>query len=158
MTALQQPKVLVIDDKISIRKAVQLILQDSCKVREAASGREGLRILQDTAINIVFLDVEMPEMDGIETLQKIKEFDSRIEVCMLTASSDTLLEEKARQSGAFAWLGKPVEVEALRQLVRGLTDIINEKEKIHLARKTLQLIKQKLEPLINNRSSTIFEV
>ena len=108
-------KLLMIDDEESFVSALskRLAVRD-IEVIPAFSGQEGLKRLdEDTSIEVVLLDVKMPEMDGIETLKRIKAIHPLVEVIMLTghATFETAIE--GMKLGAFDYLMKPCEIDDL---------------------------------------------
>ena len=83
---MEEKKVLVVDDDLDFLKIVTFRLKrEGYNVLTAISGEEAVRIVKEGKIGIVFLDIKMPGIDGIETLKRIREFDKDITVLMLTA-------------------------------------------------------------------------
>ena len=80
------PQILIVDDEKNILEAFKLLLEDKYKVLTSDSGKEALKILDEIEVDIVLLDIMMPDMDGLEVLEKIKEKDPSIEVVMITAT------------------------------------------------------------------------
>ena len=68
-------KILVVDDEKSLRDSMQLLLEDRYDVHLAASGCEAIRIVKKEPIDLVLLDIRLPEIDGIEVLKIIKGID-----------------------------------------------------------------------------------
>ncbi|MFH1429115.1 MAG: response regulator [Candidatus Margulisiibacteriota bacterium] len=126
-------RVLVTDDEHNIRKIIKLILTHTYDVFEAESGEKALETLKNEDINIVFLDVVMPGLNGIETLEQIKLFNPEIEVCMVTATDNDILEAKANKLGAIGWLEKPFEVSQLLEIAKKMEMIIDVKQRIRQA-------------------------
>jgi CheY-like chemotaxis protein len=83
-----KPVILIVDDELSIRESFLLILGKEFKVVTAASGEAALKRIIDEKVDLVYLDIRMPGMNGIETLKRIKEIDGGIEVIMVTAVND----------------------------------------------------------------------
>ena len=94
-----RPRVLVVDDVTMNLKLAEMILQRrlSAEVLLASSGKECLDILHREKVDIILLDIAMPDMDGIETLQLIRQerFLGDIPVIFLTAASDALTVVRA---------------------------------------------------------------
>ncbi len=100
--------VLVIDDEPDLRLALQALLgRAGFAVEEAADGREGLRTLVAAHPDVVLLDVEMPAMDGWDTLERIRELDEGVPVLMLTARSLEMEKVRGLRAGADDYLVKP---------------------------------------------------
>lgn len=127
------PNILIIDDELSIRESFALILEDDYKISLAASGEAGLKILSDQEIDLVFLDIRMTGLNGIETLKKIKEIDSAIEVIMVTAVNDVQKASEAIRFGARDYVVKPFEVSQIQELTQKILakkKIINQETKV----------------------------
>jgi two-component system chemotaxis response regulator CheY len=117
-------KVLIVDDSPTIRQQVGRALHESgIEVIEAGDGVEGIeRITADQAIGMVILDINMPRMNGLEMLDKIKQ-DARtaaLPVVMLTSEGQRSLIERAKQAGAKGWIVKPFKPELLLATVQKL--------------------------------------
>ena len=82
---MEQADILVIDDEAGPRESLRMILKGSHHVRCAKSGPEGLEMIRQRRPDLVFLDIRMPEMDGVEVMRRIKALDPDIEVAIITA-------------------------------------------------------------------------
>lgn len=112
MAEMIKGTILVVDDDESFRSSLQDILEDSqFRCIGVASGREALDVLKKQAIDLVLLDIRMPEMDGIECLREIRKFHPAVRVMMVTAYSDRI--DKARELGALEILSKPLSIDSL---------------------------------------------
>ena len=102
-------RVALIDDDELTRAALRLALpQDTVEVvAEAATGRDGLQACLRTRPDVVFLDVMMPDMDGLQILPSIIEALPMTEVLMVTASNDRVTIEKSILGGAASFIIKP---------------------------------------------------
>jgi DNA-binding NtrC family response regulator len=109
-------KILVVDDELSIRESFSLILAEKYQVTTAASGEAALKHVADQAIDLAYLDVRMPGLDGLETLQRLKQLDPNLEVVMVTAVNDVRKASEAIQLGARDYLIKPFDVEAILRM------------------------------------------
>jgi DNA-binding NtrC family response regulator len=103
--------ILVVDDELSIRESFSLILEGKYKVLLAASGEAALKTIADQKIDMAYLDIRMPGMDGIETLSRLREIDPELEVIMVTAVNDVQNASKAIKIGARDYVVKPFDVE-----------------------------------------------
>jgi DNA-binding response OmpR family regulator len=100
-------RVLVVDDDDDIRNLVRTLLErDGIVVRDAANGREGLREFHAWRPDLVVLDVSMPELDGWNVLERIRDM-SDVPVLMLTARGDELERVRGLQAGADDYVVKP---------------------------------------------------
>jgi putative two-component system response regulator len=104
-------QILVVDDNLANLKNIQLQLSENYQVLLAKSGAQALQICMQRIPDLILLDVDMPEMDGFETLRQIKENAgiSRIPVIFLTANHDIATEVRALESGVVDFIAKPVE-------------------------------------------------
>ena len=106
---ISSPKILIVDDNYLMRTLLRGILrsEDYPTVSEARNGIVALDSIAKDKPDIVFLDVIMPEMDGIETLQNIKERYPDIAVIMITGNPSKENVEESIQSGASGFIVKP---------------------------------------------------
>ena len=104
-------KVLLVDDEKEFASALAERLQlRNYDVKSASNALEALGIVHSFLPDVVLLDLKIPGMDGIETLKAIKNFDSTIEVIMLTGHGDVRSVEDGMKSGAFEYIMKPVDI------------------------------------------------
>jgi DNA-binding response OmpR family regulator len=111
-------RVLIVDDEPDFVEVIREFLQErGFEALVAYSGPEALQKVKDERPHIVFLDIRMPGMGGLEVLRKIREIDREVGVIMLTAVDDP---ETGRQSlllGAFDYLVKPVDLKYLERVL-----------------------------------------
>jgi len=111
-------KILVVDDSSVVRKEIRHVLGHAHDVVEARDGIEGLQGLAEHAdIGLVLLDINMPRMNGIEMLERLRAQNHGVPVLLLTTEGHPDLILRARKAGAKAWLVKPVPHDELRRLV-----------------------------------------
>ena len=104
---MKRARVLVVDDEADIRGLLRELLERAgYEVVEGATGREGLRALYASAPDIVLLDVSMPELDGWQTLERIRDV-SDLPVLMLTARTAELEKVRGLKAGADDYVTKP---------------------------------------------------
>ena len=101
-------KILLVDDEAHIRKYVTLILKSLGHpvIREAANGDEAVTAYKDEKADVVLLDVNMPHMDGLQTLRKLMEIDPDCVVIMLTSLVNRDTVERALELGAMNYIRK----------------------------------------------------
>ncbi len=124
-------RVLVVDDDADIRLLLRELLERAgYSVDEAEDGRQALRQLYTTPPALVILDVTMPDMDGYETLERIRDL-SDVPVVMLTARSQELEKVRGLSAGADDYVAKPfgrqellARVQALLRRTGGRTEVI----------------------------------
>ena len=109
--------VLIVDDESHIRKYVGLILRQFAQLTiiEAANGEEALGAYERERPQLVLLDVNMPHMDGIETLRRLKEIDPTCSVIMLTSLANRKTVEEALALGALDYLRKDTSKDEMTQ-------------------------------------------
>jgi DNA-binding response OmpR family regulator len=126
---MQGARILVVDDDADVRGLVRELLERAgASVREAADGREALRVLYDVRPEVIVLDVTMPELDGWQTLERIRDLTA-VPVLMLTARDTELEKVRGLKEGADDYVTKPfgrqellARVEALLRRSAGRTD------------------------------------
>lgn len=113
--------VLLVDDEAPfVATITKRLTKRDLEVTAALSGPEALTLIQKMpGIEVVILDVKMPDMDGIETLSEIKRRFPLVEVVMLTGHATVETAIEGMKLGAFDYLMKPCDMELLLQKVRG---------------------------------------
>jgi CheY-like chemotaxis protein len=103
--------VLVVDDTVEMRRYLRTLLElDSYRVETAGGGHEALQTLrQGCAPQIVLLDLQMPGMDGLETLRRLRDDYPQLKVIICSAEDDPWKIAQARSLGAHAYLLKPIQ-------------------------------------------------
>jgi DNA-binding NtrC family response regulator len=107
-------KILIVDDSSSVRHIVQKIVQGSvfnCEITEAGNGETALMLCQTTEFDAIFLDCNMPGMDGISTMKHLKLMQSSAKVVMMSSERNPAKEHEALDIGACAFLHKPFRSE-----------------------------------------------
>lgn len=117
--ALIKKKIMLIDDEESVLLALRLLMEAlGYSVKTCSRGKEALIVLREEAeFDYILCDLKMPEMNGLETLQKIKEIRPEVKRVLISAHATTEEVEQARQIGIFGFLGKPFTVEELKDLL-----------------------------------------
>jgi len=116
-------KILVIDDEKSIRNSMKDILSfEGHKVVLAENGMEGLVAIKTEKPEVVFCDIKMPKMEGIEVLQRIREFTTEVPVIMISGHGtiDTAIE--AIKKGAYDFIEKPLDLNRILVTIKNATD------------------------------------
>ena len=109
--------VLIVDDERTLARAIKAFLTESGYEAEVAGDAEqALRLLETMRPDVVFSDVRLPGMNGIELLRRIREFDAAIPVIIMTAHGTIEGAVEAVKLGAFDYLKKPVDLEELKLL------------------------------------------
>jgi DNA-binding NtrC family response regulator len=103
-------KILIVDDSSAVRQIVQKIVRGSvfnCEITEAGDGETALTLCRTTEFDAVFLDRNMPGMDGVSTMKRLQLIQSSLKVVMMSAERNRNKEHQAIDSGACAFLQKP---------------------------------------------------
>jgi DNA-binding NtrC family response regulator len=109
--------VLIVDDDESIRDTLEAILQKDYAVLKADNGQTALQLVADKEIQIVLLDLILPDLNGLEVLKQIKDRFSDIEVIMITAVKDVATAVKAIKLGAYHYVTKSFDYDEILALV-----------------------------------------
>jgi CheY-like chemotaxis protein len=111
------------DNPVNQKVATRLLEKMGCQVEVARNGREVLDMLHGIPYDVVFMDVHMPEMDGLEAAQTIREREmhgSRLPIIAMTASALAEDQERCIAAGMDDFISKPVKLKQLRQIVARL--------------------------------------
>jgi YesN/AraC family two-component response regulator len=135
-------KALIAEDEDLERKALKFLLETYYKhifteIFIASNGQEALVTARAQSPELIFMDIEMPMMDGIEASRRIRSFDTNVEIIMITAYADFNYAKSSIQNGVLDYLVKPYSVKTLKTVV--------DKALVHLERKktaSLQLPRQ----------------
>src|SRR5437660_4854582 len=110
---------MIVDDEKGIREALKQVLEyEGIQVRVCASGQEAIRVYPDFKPHLVFLDVKMEGMDGLETLKRVRELDSEAQVVMISGHGTIQTAVEATQLGAYDFLEKPLDTNRILLTLR----------------------------------------
>lgn len=130
-----KPSILIVDDDEVIRDTLSDVLKKGeYDVYSVGSGEETVSMVRKNIIDLILLDMRLPDEDGLEVLKKIKEFDTEILVIMMTAYSDIQTAVSAMKLGAYHYINKPFDLEELKLLIeKGIEtkSLINEVRRLH---------------------------
>ena len=112
-------RILIVDDEAGIRQALKQVLEyEDLVVRVAGSGGEALTLYPEFRPHLVFLDVKMAGLDGLETLTRLRNLDPTSQVVMISGHGTIATAVEATQRGAFDFLEKPLDSDRLLVTVR----------------------------------------
>ena len=118
-----KPRILVVDDEAAVRDSLKMTLEyDGYDVTLAATGEEGVKLIEREAPDLVFLDVKMPGMDGLEVLQKVRHLAGVTPIVVISGHGDISTAVEATRLGAFDFIEKPLERERVLVTVRNAVD------------------------------------
>jgi len=141
-------RLLIVDDERSIRFGIGEWARDAgYEPLEASSGREALELMREQPVDAVVLDLKLGDMDGLQVLKRLREVEPQIPVVMLSAHATFDHVVQAVQAGAFWFLSKPLDNDALGALLARAI------ENARLQREVDSHRKEKLQPLIGESPS-----
>lgn len=118
-----KPRILIIDDEAEIRRSVRMILEyEGYDVVEASSGPEGVALAEKESPDLIFLDVKMPGMDGLEALQRIRAQHDSLPVVIISGHGTVSTAVEATKAGAFDFIEKPLASERVLLTIRNALD------------------------------------
>ena len=116
-------RILVVDDEAEIRRSVRMILEyEGYDVQEASSGPEALALIEREPPDLAFLDIKMGGMDGLETLQKIRQANDALPVVIISGHGTVSTAVEATKLGAFDFIEKPLASERVLVTIRNALD------------------------------------
>lgn len=115
-------RALIVDDTIiNIKVAQRLIEHEGLTVDYVMSGKECLDKIQEVKYDVIFMDIMMPEMDGVETFKKLQEIDGfDIPVIALTADAETGAKQKYLKLGFNNYIAKPIQLNILHNVITSI--------------------------------------
>ena len=124
-------KVLIIDDERAIRRALKEILEyENCQVLEAENGKDGLELIRSNSLDVIFCDIKMPLVDGMELLQQIQTEGNEVPIIMISGHGTLETAVQAIKIGAFDFIEKPLDLNRILVILR------NVKDRNHLVQET----------------------
>ena len=111
-------KILVVDDEVEVASFLCAFLKRLGLTSEKAnSGKEAIDTFNRYKPEWVFLDIKMPDMDGLELLKKMKEIDNNIKAIMITGKDDDTVQNEARLIGASDYIVKPMDLDEMKKII-----------------------------------------
>lgn len=133
--------ILVVDDEHGVRQSFNIVLKDEYNVLLAGTGAEAIDIFTKNTIDLILLDILLPDINGVDLLEKLKEIDPNTEIIMVTAVKEIPTAVKAIKLGAYEYVSKPFVVDEVlalinralekRNLVREVSYLRSELERYH---------------------------
>jgi DNA-binding response OmpR family regulator len=116
--AAKQEKILIVDDEEPIRHFLRdFFTRKGIQTLEAGRGEDAILITRKEKPSIILLDINMPGMDGLVTLQKIREFDKQVGIVMATSVQDEQIAAEAARLGSYHYVLKPFDLQYLELVV-----------------------------------------
>ncbi len=136
----KQATVLVVDDENGIRQSFKMVLKDRFNVLLAENGKEAEELLAKNPVDLILLDILLPDVNGLDLLEKLKALDPNLEVIMVTAVKEIQSAVRAIKLGAYEYIIKPFLVDDViniinralekRNLIKQVTYLRNELERV----------------------------
>ncbi|MBI5307623.1 MAG: sigma-54-dependent Fis family transcriptional regulator, partial [Planctomycetes bacterium] len=118
---MSKPSILIVDDEKAARYGMRKILQkDNFIISEAKDGADALQIIRTSSPQLVFLDINMPQLDGLKTLEIINAMKNPPPVIIVTAHGSEKIAVEAMKKGAYDYIAKPYEIDELRIIVKNV--------------------------------------
>ena len=128
-------KILVVDDDHAIRTMLQKILErEGYEVETAFNGEEGVEMVEKDPPDLIFLDLGLPGIDGIEALKRIKKSDPDMAAIMITAEGSIQSAVAAMKAGARNYITKPFNTDEIQLLVAETLETVRLRREVHLLR------------------------
>ena len=142
--------ILIVDDNKTNLTSAKLVLNDIYKVTPVISGAQALKFLENNTADLILLDINMPEMDGFEVMEKIKanETWSAIPIIFLTADNDAETESRCLEAGALDFIAKPFVPGVMRSRIGRILELED------LRRSLADKLEQKIQEVSDMKSKS----
>ncbi len=135
-------KVLIVDDERAIRRALKEILEyENCQVLEAENGKEGLEMIRSNSLDVIFCDIKMPLLDGMELLEQIQKEGNEVPVVMISGHGSLETAVQAIKIGAFDFIEKPLDLNRILIILRNVKDRNSLVQETKILKTTVKKIK-----------------
>ncbi|MCB0407654.1 MAG: sigma-54-dependent Fis family transcriptional regulator [Bdellovibrionales bacterium] len=153
-------KVLIVDDEAELRKTVAHVLSSSVPeyqfhIEEADNGKTAIEKSLTGAYDLIIMDVRMPEVDGLEALEKIKQHDPKVFILIMTAHANLEDAVQAIKVGAYDYVEKPVQPEKLSEMIK---KAMNAREAVDSLALSLPVMDEDIETEFVGSSTKMNEV
>ena len=114
---IEQPTIMVVDDERGVRESFNMVLKDTNRVLLAKTGKEAMETLRRNSVDLILLDIRLPDIDRRELLRTFKETDPLTEVVMVTAVKEIKAAVESIKAGAYEYLIKPFNVDEVLTVI-----------------------------------------
>src|SRR5499433_199508 len=137
---MPKPRILVIDDDAGVRESLRMTLEyDGYDVAGAATGQEGIALVEREAPDLVLLDVKMPGMDGLEVLDRLRAVNESLPVIVVSGHGTISTAVEATKKGAFDFIEKPFASDRVLVSVRNALDQRRLRDENRTLRKAVEI-------------------
>lgn len=119
----KQHNVLIVDNDYGMREGLTSVLENEYTVLGVGEGKEAINVIKNNSIDVVILEIELPEIDGFKVLQRIKEINNEIIVILITAYGSKEIIIQALRLNADDYLDKPIDIRSLKTRIRSLLEL-----------------------------------
>jgi DNA-binding NtrC family response regulator len=136
---MSQLHVLIVDDDPAVRDVLQeALMQEEYNVSTAEDGAAAIQTVRDSVVHIVITDFQLPDIDGLAIIDRLAKFDAKIIPIMMTGFGTIETAVRAMKSGAFDFITKPFDLEAVAVVVRRAAEVLRLRQENHLLRKAVR--------------------
>ncbi|MFT3892840.1 MAG: response regulator transcription factor [Anaerolineales bacterium] len=140
--------ILIIDDEASLRQTMaRILLRAGFEVTTVSSGKETLSIINEHTFDLIYLDIRMPDINGLEVLKTIHEQSPELPVILFTAQPDLHSAVEALRGGAIDYLMKPIKPEILIERTRNIIGEQQKKKRKREIQRQMEELQAELESL-----------
>ena len=130
-------KILIVDDNQNNRMLLRALIEDYCEsneetviIHEAINGLEASLLAEDTRFQIIFMDIMMPEMDGVEATHRIRSFDPKVLIVAVSAVDDGERQRQILSNGAEDYISKPLNADVFIARLGNYFSLVNSRETV----------------------------
>ena len=114
----RKKSILIVDDEVHVRDGLSEILQqEGFHVETAKDGREAISLAVNKRFDLMISDIKMPEMDGLELLDRVQKMNPQMRVIMVTAFGDVQTYLRSMNLGAHEYINKPIRIQELKRVI-----------------------------------------
>lgn len=136
---MSQLHVLIVDDDSAVRDVLQeALMQEEYNVSTAEDGAAAIQAVKESVVHIVITDFQLPDIDGLAIIDRLAKFDAKIIPIMMTGFGTIETAVRAMKSGAFDFITKPFDLEAVAVVVRRAAEVLRLRQENHLLRKAVR--------------------
>lgn len=123
-------KILIVDDNVNNRLTLKLLLEEcpECSIDEASNGKEAVQMCIEKSYDLVFMDIMMPVMDGIEATKQIRSFDQEVLIVAVSAMGDDYNKERILSAGAKDYMTKPINADLFLKRLNNYRTLIRSRK------------------------------
>ncbi len=136
---MSQLHVLVVDDDPAVRDVLQeALMQEGYSVSAAEDGTTAIQAVKDSVVHVVITDFQLPDIDGLEIIDRLAKLDAKIIPIMMTGFGTIETAVRAMKSGAFDFITKPFDLETVAVVVQKAAEFLRLRQENHLLRKAVR--------------------